>query len=135
MGIVRQGIRFLSVLAPLAALPLLASCDSKTFALDDGIPNTAPPAVIAQANAAPAPAPIAMKNTGTYPTFDRTLVAANEQIEDSDYNKTEPRMAALARARKSGSISEAEYQRRVAEYRKLAAEHGNDALNGITKQP
>ncbi|WP_119939934.1 hypothetical protein [Neorhizobium sp. NCHU2750] len=125
----------MSVLAPLAALPLLASCNSKTFALDDGRPNTAPPAVIAQANAAPTPGPIVLKNTGTYPTFDHTLVAANEQIEDADYDKTEPKMAALARARNSGSISQAEYQKRVAEYRKLAADHGNDALNTITKQP
>jgi hypothetical protein len=125
MGFVRQAIRCATVLAPLAALPLIASCNSQSFALDDGIPNTAPPA---------APHPLARKNTGTYPTFDRTLTAANEQIEDADYQKTEPRMAALARARKSGSISEAEYQRRVAEYRKLAADHGTDAQTNISSQ-
>jgi hypothetical protein len=122
-------------LAPLAALPLLASCNSKSFALDDGIPNTAPPAVIAQTAVAQPPGPVTKKDTGTYPTFDKTLVAANEQIEDADYQKTEPKMASLARARKSGTISEAEYQRRVAEYRKLAADHGNDALGTISKQP
>jgi hypothetical protein len=119
----------------LAVLPLLASCTSKSFALDDGVPNTAPPAVIAQANSAPPPGPMVKKDTGTYPTFARTLVAANEQIEDTDYQKTEPKMAGLARARKSGSISEAEYQRRVAAYRKLASDHGTDALNSISKQP
>ena len=135
MGIVGHGIRCLSILAPLAGLPLLAACNSNSFALDDGIPNTAPPAVISQSSTAPAPGPITRRNTGTYPTFDRTLTAANEQIEDADYQKTEPRMAGLARARKNGSITEAEYQRRVVEYRKLAAEHGTDALNDITKTP
>ena len=123
----------MSVLAPLAVLPALASCNSQSFALDDGIPNTAPPAVISQSSSERAPGPLVKKDTGTYPTFDRTLVAANEQIEDEDYNKTEPRMAALARARRDGSISEAEYRKRVAEYRKLASEHGTDALSDISK--
>jgi hypothetical protein len=131
MGIVRQGIGCLSVLVSVAALPLLSSCNSNSFALDDGIPNTAPPAVISQTSTAPPPGPITKRDTGTYPTFDRTLTAANEQIEDADYQKTEPRLAALARARRDGSITEAEYQRRVAEYRKLAAEHGSDALSHI----
>jgi len=133
MGILKRGIGCLSVAAPLALLPLLASCNSQSFALDDGIPNTAPPAVISQSKTERAPGPLVKKDTGTYPTFDRTLLAANEQIEDEDYNKSEPRMAALARARRSGSISEAEYKRRVAEYRKLAADHGTDALNDISK--
>ncbi len=121
----------MSILAPLAALPLLASCNSKSFALDDGIPNTPPPAVIVQSSSSAPPGPVTRRNTGTYPTFDRTLTAANEQIEDADYEKTEPRLAALARARKAGTVSEAEYRRRVAEYRRLAAEHGNDALTDI----
>lgn len=115
-----------------SALPLLAGCNSSSFALDDGIPNTPPPAVITQ-RAAPAPGPVTLRNTGTYPTFDPTLTAAAEQIEDEEYKKTEPRLAALARARKNGSISEAEYQRRVAEYRKLAADHGKDAQANIAR--
>jgi hypothetical protein len=131
MGIVRHGLANLSILAPLAILPLLASCNSQSFALDDGIPNTAPPAVISQTAAERTPGPLTRKNTGTYPTFDRTLVAANEQIEDADYEQTEPRLAALARARRTGEITEAEYQKRVADYRRLAAEHGNDALGNI----
>lgn len=123
----------MSVVTSLAVLPLLASCNSQSFALDDGIPNTAPPAVISQSTAERAPGPLVKKDTGTYPTFDRTLLAANEQIEDEDYNKSEPRLAALARARRNGSISEAEYRKRVADYRKLAADHGTDALNTISK--
>ncbi|MGK6313685.1 hypothetical protein [Neorhizobium sp. DT-125] len=117
----------------LGALPLLTGCNSNSFALDDGIPSTPPPAVVVQSRTAPPPGPLAVRKTGAYPTFDPTLTAAAEQIEDQDYQKTEPRLAALARARQNGSISEAEYQRRVAEYRRLAAEHGNDALADIAR--
>ncbi|WP_162894756.1 hypothetical protein [Rhizobium terrae] len=131
---IRHRIGRLPLFIGLAALPvLLASCNSQSFALDDGIPNTAPPAVISQTASAPPPGPLAIRKTGTYPTFDPTLKAAAEQIEDEDYHKAEPRLAALARARRSGSISEAEYKRRVAEYRKLAAEHGKDALADIAR--
>jgi len=121
------------ILVGLFVLPLLSGCNSQSFALDDGIPNTPPPAVIVQSKIAPPPGPLAIRNTGTYPTFDPTLTAAAEQIEDDDYHKAEPRLAALAKARRSGSISEAEYNRRVAEYRKLAADHGKDALSNISK--
>ncbi|RWX75640.1 hypothetical protein EPK99_18280 [Neorhizobium lilium] len=124
----------LAFLTAVAALPGLSGCNSKSFALDDGIPNTPPPAVIVQSRTAPPPGPLTRRDTGTYPTFAPTLTAANEQIEDADYQKSEPRMAALARARKSGTISEAEYKRRVAEYRKLAAQHGNDALADIAAE-
>lgn len=112
---------------------MIAGCNSKSFALDDGIPNTPPPAVITQSNATPPPGPVVLRKTGTYPVLGYTLKAANEQIEDADYEKAEPRMAALAKARRSGSISEAEYKRRVAEYRKLAADHGADAQADIAK--
>jgi hypothetical protein len=127
----RHRLVWLPLFVGMGALPALTGCNSKSFALDDGIPNTAPPAVISQSRTAPPPGPIVQRKTGTYPTFDRTLTAANEQIEDADYQKTEPRLAALARARKTGSISEAEYNRRVTEYRKLAADHGKDALTDI----
>jgi hypothetical protein len=129
----RHRLGLLPLFVVVAALPFLAGCNSKSFALDDGIPNTAPPAVISQSKSAPAPRPLVKKDTGTYPTLDRTLMAANEQIEDADYEKSQPRLAALARARKAGTISEAEYNRRVVEYRKLAADHGNNALSDIAK--
>jgi hypothetical protein len=130
----RHGLGRLAVLATVAALPALAGCNSKSFALDDGIPNTPPPAVIVQSKTAPPPGPVTRRDTGTYPTLSTTLTAANEQIEDADYQKSEPRMAALAKARKSGTISEAEYNRRVAEYRKLAAQHGQEALSNIAAE-
>jgi hypothetical protein len=133
MDKLRHWLGRLAFLSVVAALPGLSGCNSKSFALDDGIPNTPPPAVITQSRAAPPPGPVTRLNTGTYPTF-QTLTAANEQIEDADYAKSEPRMAALAQARKSGTISEAEYQRRVTSYRKLAADHGADAQANIAAE-
>lgn len=133
MDKLRQGKGLLPIWVGLACAPLLAGCNSKSFALDDGIPSTPPPAVIVQSKTAPPPGPIVLRNTGTYPVLDYRLKAANEQIDDADYQKSEPRLAALARARKAGTISEVEYKRRVAEYRKLAADHGTDALGDISK--
>ncbi len=129
----RHWLGRLAFLSAVAALPGLSGCNSKSFALDDGIPNTPPPAVISQLKTAPPPGALTRRDTGTYPTFG-TLTAANEQIEDADYEKSEPRMAALARARKSGQISEAEYKRRVTAYRKLAADHGTDAQANIAAE-
>lgn len=111
-------------------LVLLAGCSS--FALDDGIPNTAPTATVVSSRYVPAPGPVVKRDTGTYPTFDRELTAANAQIGDEEAVGSEARLSALARARADGSVSEAEYQRRLAELRRLAAEHGRDAEAAIT---
>jgi hypothetical protein len=43
------------------------------------------------------------------------------------------RLTALSKARKAGTISEAEYQAKLAELRKLAAEHGADTQALIAK--
>ncbi|KKX25349.1 hypothetical protein [Rhizobium sp. LC145] len=113
----------LGLLMPVA----LTGCNSKSFALDDGIPNTAPTATVVAPASGPAPGPVTLRKTGAYPTFDKQLTAANTQIADDDASTSEGRLAALGRARRSGAISEGEYQRQVAELRKLAAEHGSTA--------
>ncbi len=68
-----------------------------------------------------------------YPSFGAPLTAANVQMSDEDAADLQHKLTALGAQRKSGAISEAEYQRRVVEYRKLAAEHGPDTLSEITK--
>ena len=114
----------------LGLLPFaLAGCNS--FALDDGIPDTAPTAVVVSAGPARTPSPVTKRDTGTYPTFDRQLTAANTQIGDEEAASSEARLSGLARARASGAISEREYQARVAEFRRLAAQHGADAEASI----
>lgn len=130
MNELRRGIGRLATFIGLGLLPLaLAGCNS--FALDDGIPDIAPEATVVSASSAPAPGPVTLRKTGTYPTFGRELTAANTQIGDDDAAASETRLSALAHQRRSGAISEAEYRRRVAEFRKLAAEHGSAAQADI----
>ncbi|MGW9230614.1 SHOCT domain-containing protein [Pseudorhizobium sp. NPDC055634] len=114
----------------IGALPILAAgCNS--FALDDGIPNTAPAATVV-VNAPPPPqGPIVKRDSGTYPTFGQTLRAANVQIGDEEAAGSEAQLSALATARANGTVTEAEYQRRLAELRRLAAEHARDAEAAI----
>lgn len=120
----RHGFGRLSFVAALIAIPVgLSGC----FALDDGIPNTAPQATVVSSQNVPPAGPVARRQTNTYPTFDRKLTAANTQIDDADYTSQEAQMSALAQARSSGSISEREYQQRVAELQAVATGHVTDA--------
>jgi hypothetical protein len=57
---------------------------------------------------------------GPYPNFSRPLSSAMEQMSDEDAKKQDAQLTALAGQRRSGAISQAEYQRRVDEMRKLA---------------
>jgi hypothetical protein len=111
--------------APLA----LAGCNS--FALDDGIPNTAPSAVVVGPQNAPRPTALGKQDTGAYPTFAKPLTAANTQIGDDDATSNQSELERLAAARTSGAVSEAQYQARVAELRRLAGQHAADAEKQI----
>ncbi|MGF9561974.1 hypothetical protein [Neorhizobium sp. JUb45] len=120
----RHGFGRLSFVAVLIAIPAgLSGC----FALDDGIPNTAPQATVVSSSNVPAPGPVLRKQTNTYPTFGGQLTAANTQIDDADYTTQESQMSRLAKARSSGAISEREYQKRVAELQAVATGHVTDA--------
>ncbi|MDQ0457240.1 hypothetical protein [Rhizobium paknamense] len=59
-----------------------------------------------------------------YPDFSRPLTAANVQMTNSDASDLEKKLTALSQMRSAGRISEAEYNRRVQEMRKLAADQG-----------
>jgi hypothetical protein len=69
-----------------------------------------------------------------YPSFNAPPTAANVQINDQQAAGMVKQLTALGSQRKAGTISEAEYQKRVAEMRKLAAEHGQDTLTQIHQQ-
>ncbi|MCO5734078.1 SHOCT domain-containing protein [Rhizobium sp. SSA_523] len=121
----------LPVLICVTGMPLfLSGCTN--FALDDGIPNTAPPAVVVGPRTVARPVALTRLDTGTYPTFGRPLTAANTQIGDEEYTRKESQLSALAAARANGSISEAEYQRRIAALRRLASDHAGEAERQIT---
>ncbi|MFC0478827.1 hypothetical protein ACFFHG_02165 [Gellertiella hungarica] len=67
-----------------------------------------------------------MANSGTYPTFGQPMTAANKQMEDSEATRLQAQMSALTASRNAGTVTEAEYQKQLAELRKLAATHGTD---------
>ena len=72
-------------------------------------------------------------STDGFPTFNAPLTAANVQLSDQQAGDAQKQLTALAASKQAGTITEAEYEKRVAEMRKLAAEHGSDTLSQIEK--
>lgn len=56
-----------------------------------------------------------------YPDFSKPLTAAMDQMSDDEAKAQEAQLAGLSSRRRAGTISEAEYRRRVEEMRKLKA--------------
>ncbi|MCA1494622.1 hypothetical protein [Sinorhizobium alkalisoli] len=67
----------------------------------------------------------------SYPSVYGQKPAAMGQMTDEEALNQQERLTALAAQRRSGSISEAEYQRRLKEMRALAEQHGADTLKQI----
>ncbi|HBF30181.1 MAG TPA: hypothetical protein DDW73_11225, partial [Rhizobium sp.] len=63
--------------------------------------------------------PGAYKTPDGYPDLNKPLTAANAQMTNTDAKSLEDKLAILATQRKSGQISEKEYNRRVEEFRKM----------------
>lgn len=61
-----------------------------------------------------------------YPNFAGSLNAASVQMSNEDAAALQAQLTSLGAARKAGTISEAEYQARLVELRKLAAQHGTE---------
>lgn len=70
-------------------------------------------------------------NFENYPSVYGQKPAATVQMTNEEAADMQARLTALGAARKSGSISEAEYQRRLKELRALAEQHGTDTLKQI----
>jgi hypothetical protein len=68
------------------------------------------------------PSPAGMTNSGSYPLVGETKQAATTQMSDQEAAALGAKLQALADARKAGTVSEAEYNRKVAEMQKLGAE-------------
>ncbi len=96
--------------------------------------RAAPTAVVMTATKGEAPTESGLSHyRDGYPGFGAPLTAANVQMNDEEASGLQQKLTALSNRRKAGTISEAEYQRRVAEYRKLAEDHGPETLSEITK--
>lgn len=82
------------------------------------------PSIYTETMAKPIPADV-------YPVIEGKRPAASAQMSNEEAAAQEARLTALASARSSGKISEAEYQRRLKELQLLAASHGTDTLKQI----
>ncbi|MBB4005857.1 hypothetical protein [Allorhizobium taibaishanense] len=66
------------------------------------------------------PAATAYTTPDGYPEFSKPLTAANVQMSNDEAKEMSTRLSALGAQRKSGQISQAQYDRKVEEMRKLA---------------
>lgn len=66
-----------------------------------------------------------------YPNFSGNLSAASVQMGNEEAAALQQQLTALSTARQSGAITEAQYQSRLVELRKLAAQHGADTQKAI----
>ncbi|GEO84908.1 MULTISPECIES: SHOCT domain-containing protein [Alphaproteobacteria] len=82
---------------------------------------------------APAAASALSRSPDGYPDFSGSLTAANVQMGNEEAAALQAKLSALGAARKAGTISEAEYRRRLIALRKLAVEHGADVQAQIAK--
>lgn len=115
-------------LLPLSAMIVLAGCESSGN--HSGRPAVQPVASVVTV-VDPDEANLGAPSPDGYPTFAGSLSAANTQMSDEDAAALEQRLSALAASRKAGSISEAEYRRRLLELRRLAEGHGAEARSTI----
>ncbi|MBX9468294.1 MAG: SHOCT domain-containing protein [Rhizobium sp.] len=67
-----------------------------------------------------------------YPNFAGSLSAASVQMSNEEATALQAQLTSLGAARESGAITEAEYQSRLAELRRLAAQHGAETQAQIT---
>jgi len=104
----------------------LAGCSSSTFSIAPApAPTITPTIVPADATAT---APIVKKPLSrNYPNLAAPLTSASTQMTDPDARGLEAQLVALAAAKASGKVTEAEYQTQLDALRKLGAEHGVDA--------
>ncbi|MFZ2101958.1 MAG: hypothetical protein WAU86_15470 [Oricola sp.] len=69
--------------------------------------------------------------TGVYPNINSEPRAATQQLTDAERDALVAQMQALADAHAKGTVSTAEYQRRLAALRDLAATHSSETIAKI----
>ena len=100
-------------------LPLVAACKAPEPIVAPAYMKR-PTAQVVGSQKVSASAVSQKRDTGTYPTFSQPITAAAPQMTDDEANSMQSSMSGLGNARRKGQISEAEYKRRVAEFRALA---------------
>jgi len=69
--------------------------------------------------------------TGDYPNINVEPRGAVAQLTDAQRDELVAQMQALSRARAQGSVSNAEYERKLAELNRLAATHSQETIDTI----
>lgn len=118
-GIVASFYRY-SVVCGLIALSLTGCKTLAEKQAEDARKRVAPTAVVMKA---PRGAPIvdnAPSTSNGFPDFNTPLTAANVQISDKQALDIRSQLTALGAAHKAGTITQAQYDAKVAAMRKLA---------------
>jgi hypothetical protein len=112
----------------------LAGCTTPAERAAYAAKRAAPQPVVMKSNEGkPMDGSAAAVSANGFPDFNTPLTAANVQISDQQATDIRAQLTALGAQKKAGTITQAEYDRRVIEMRKLAANHGQDTLSEIQK--
>lgn len=118
-----SGLSLQALAAALVAVLAGAGCQSSTPAVTQAATPAALEVTVEDPDNPEAPQARPTYPDG-YPNFAGSLNAANTQMSNEEASALQAQLTSLGAARKSGTITEAEYQARLAELRKLAAQHG-----------
>src|SRR6218665_3072779 len=109
----------------------LSGCATNEKAGVEPGPMATPQVVTVVPGVPTGPAPTGPQNTGYYPGFSQPLTSAALQMTPEEASAQEKQLSGLGASGRRGTISEAEYKRRQAAMRKLAADHRKDTLSEI----
>jgi hypothetical protein len=113
----------------------LAGCTNQTVAerkAEFDAAHAAPTAVVVKQKSATIEQDGLQHTADGYPSFNGPLTAANAQIDDKQAMDIRTRLTALGAQKKAGTITQAQYDAKVAEMKKLAAGQ-QDTLSEIQK--
>lgn len=124
-------IRVILPFAGCFAAAALAGCTSSSEV--PAPPRPTVQAVVVGPRALPPRTAAESARTGVYPGFSEVPKSAGTQMSVEEADKMQASLTRLTTARNSGKISEAEYRKRLAELRDLAANHGANAEAAIAR--
>ncbi len=120
-GIVASFYRY-SVVFGLVALTLTGCKTIAEKQAEDARKRAAPTAVVMKTGKGESAVKTLEYGKDGYPTFNGPLTSANVQIADPQALDIRKQLTAAGAARDSGALTQAQYDAKVAEMRKLAAE-------------
>ena len=130
-GIVASFYRY-SVVCGLIALTLTGCKTIAEKQAEDARKRAAPTAVVMKSADGKAVGETGQLNKNGFPDFNTPITAANVQISDAQALDIRNKLTAAGAARKAGTLTQAQYDAKVEEMRKLAASQ-QQTLSDIQK--